>query len=329
MDRAEQVADAEHAYIRAILVVKDGRTISERYLHGTDAESPQDVKSLTKSVISALIGVAIEEGFIDGVDQRVALLLPEYFEPASLPENYYGDFLADRERVQSYKEQLTVRHLMTMTAGIDDFQNTFSFGYGHVDDVAEAYLELPFASPPGERFQYSTAGAHVLSHIIERTTGASTRDFAQQYLFGPLEIDIADWKVGPRGHALGGTGLYLKARDLARFGQLYLDNGLLDGRQIFPDGWVAESLNEHAQVYPPAYISYGYLWWRRVGNPEAEDYFFASGTGGQFIFLLPEHDLVVVVSSDPNVAAEESNARSEAVQEFAEAYLLFPLAGVD
>lgn len=329
LERAHEVADSDHAYVRGILVATNGRVISERYFHGALAEHPQNMKSLTKSVTSALIGVAIQEGFIESVDQRVASILPEYFEDIDLPENYYGDLLADRRRVQNYREQLTIRHLLSMTSGIHSFQKSFMFGFGHADDIAAAYLGLPFSFRPGEQFQYSTAGAHVLSHIIERTTGQTTRQFAQQYLFAPLDIQIADWKVGPQGHALGGTGLYLTARDLAKFGQLYLDNGIIDERQIFPDGWVAESLAEQAQVFPPAHISYGYLWWRRAGNPATEDYFFASGTGGQFIFLLPNHNLIVVITSDPNVSAEESSVRGEVVQGFAEQYLLYPLSAAE
>jgi CubicO group peptidase (beta-lactamase class C family) len=300
--------------------------ISERYFHGAVADHAQNMKSLTKSVTSALIGIAINEGFIENVDQRVDSILPEYFEGIELPQNYYNDLQVDRERVRSYREQLTIRHLLSMTAGIHSFQKSFMFGFGHVNDIAAAYLGLPFSFQPGEQFQYSTAGAHVLSHIIERAAGLTTRQFAQRYLFDPLDIQVSDWKVGPQARALGGTGLYLTARDLAKFGQLYLDNGIIGDQQIFPDEWAAESLAEQAQVFPPAHISYGYLWWRRAGNLAMEDYFFASGTGGQFIFLLPKHDLMVVVVSDPDVPAEEFSARGEAVQGFAEQYLLYPLS---
>jgi CubicO group peptidase (beta-lactamase class C family) len=326
LTRAHEIADTDHAYMRGILVAKKGRVISEKYFHGATADRPQNMKSLTKSITSALIGVAIKEGLIESVDQRVDSILPEYFEDIDLPANYYGDFLTDRDRVQKYRQLLTIRHLLTMTSGIHTFQKSFMFGFGHVDDIAAAYLGLPFSFRPGDQFQYSTAGAHVLSHIIERSSGQATRQFAQKYLFDPLDIQITDWKVGPQGHALGGTGLYLSPRDLAKVGQLYLDDGFIGERQIFPDGWVTESLGEQAQVFPPAYISYGYLWWRRAGNPAAEDYFFASGTGGQFIFLLPQHNLTVVISSDPNVPAEEFNSRAEAVQGFAEQYLLYPLS---
>lgn len=324
--QAQDVADNEHAYLRSILVVKDSEIISERYFHGANSSQTQNMKSLTKSFSSALIGIAIEKGFIESVDQTVASILPEYFEQMDLPENYYDEFLADRQKVQEYREALTIRHLLTMTSGLHSFQNSFMYGYGHVDDIAEAYLGLPFSAPPGGGFQYSTAGAHVLSHIISRATKMPTRKFAEKFLFDPLDIEHADWKVGPRGHALGGSGLYLTAGDLAKFGQLYLDDGFAGGQRIFPEGWASDSLSEQAQVAPPAFISYGYLWWRRAGNPAAEDYFFASGTGGQFIFLMPKHNLAVVITADPEVSAEDFNTRIEAVQGFAEQYLLYPLA---
>jgi CubicO group peptidase (beta-lactamase class C family) len=329
LERAYEVADSDHAYIRGILVAANGQVISERYFHGAAADHPQNMKSLTKSVVSGLVGIAIKKGFIESVDQRVDSILPEYFEELDLSKNYYNEFLPDRERVRRYREQLTIRHLLSMTTGMYTFQKPFMFGYGHVNDIAAAYLNLPFSFRPGEQFQYSSAGAHVLSHIIARTTGQSTRGFAEQYLFDPLDIRAVDWKVGPQGHALGGTGLYLTLRDLAKIGRLYLEDGSIGDQQVFPDGWVAESLAEQAKVYPPAHISYGYLWWRRADDPVSEDYFFASGTGGQFIFLLPEHDLMVVVTSDPDVPAAEFNARSEAVQGFAEQHLLFPLAGLE
>jgi CubicO group peptidase (beta-lactamase class C family) len=327
LERAYDVVESDHAYIRGVLVAANGEVISERYFHGAAADHPQNMKSLTKSVVSALIGIAVKKGFIESVDQRVDGILPEYFEEIDLPENYYSEFLPDRERVRTYREQLTIRHLLSMTSGIHTFQKPFMFGYGHVNDIGAAYLQLPFAFRPGEQFQYSSAGAHVLSHIIARTTGQSTQEFADRYLFDPLDIKSVDWKVGPQGNVLGGTGLHLTLRDLAKIGQLYLDDGSIGGQQVFPDGWAAESLAEQAIVYPPAHISYGYLWWRRAGDPASADYFFASGTGGQFIFLLPERDLMVVVISDPDVPAAEFNARGDAVQGFAEQHLLFPLAG--
>ena len=328
MAQAQNVADNEHAYLRSILVVKDSEIISERYFHGANSSQTQNMKSLTKSFMSALIGIAIKKGFIESVDQTVASILPEYFEEMDLPENYYDEFLADREKVQEYQKKLTIRHLLTMTSGLHSFQNSFRYGYGHVGDIAEAYLGLPFSAPPGDRFQYTTAGAHVLSHVISRATKMPTRKFAEKFLFDPLHIEYADWKVGPKGHALGGSGLYLTAGDLAKFGQLYLDDGLIGDKRIFPEEWTAASLAEQTQVAPPAFISYGYLWWRRAGNPAAEDYFFAAGTGGQFIFLMPEHNLAVVITADPEVSAEDFNTRNEALKGFAEQYLLYPLAAV-
>jgi CubicO group peptidase (beta-lactamase class C family) len=326
LDRAFEVAVSEHPYIKGILVLRNGETISERYFHGASASSAHNMKSLTKSVISALVGAAINEGLIESVDQTVASILPEYFQTPELPVGYYSDFLEDRERVQTYRAQLTIKHLLTMTSGLYSFQNTFMFGFGHVDDIVGAYLGLPFATAPGEKFQYSTAAVQVLSQIIERVSGMPARQFAQQHLFDPIGVTIADWKFGPQGHVLGGTGLYLTARDLAKLGQLYLDDGVVNDQRILALHWVTDSLAEQAQVFPPAFISYGYLWWRRAGNPEAEDYFYAFGTGGQFVILMPKHKLSVIITSDPNVPPAEFNSRSEAVQGFAEEYLLSPLS---
>jgi CubicO group peptidase (beta-lactamase class C family) len=188
------------------------------------------------------------------------------------------------------------------------------------------YASYPPPRAGIEKFQYSTAAVQVLSQIIERVSGMPARQFAQQHLFDPIGVTIADWKVGPQGHVLGGTGLYLTARDLAKLGQLYLDDGVVNDQRILALHWVTDSLAEHAQVFPPAFISYGYLWWRRAGNPEAEDYFYAFGTGGQFIILMPKHKLSVIITSDPNVPPAEFNSRSEAVQGFAEEYLLSPLS---
>jgi CubicO group peptidase (beta-lactamase class C family) len=289
---------ARYRSISAFLVVRGGHLVFERYFHGYGPEDAHLVASVTKSFVSALIGISIEQGYITGVEQPVLEFFPE-FVPG--PRDHL-------------KQNMTVENLLTMTAG---FQwRTGARNREHYIDRlrrspnwVEFILDLPVQERHFGRFQYNSAASHLLSAIISRSSGSCAQEFAEDNLFAPIGIaqpttntphtfsqkDIfrnksGGWPQDPQGNSIGGWGLVLKPRDMARFGYLYLNNGQWDGRQVIPRAWIKDSVTP----YTP---DYGYQWWLR--DVSETFVFSAAGQGGQHIFCIPDKDLVVAVASTP------------------------------
>ena len=273
-----QVAELEG--LRGILVARHGRLVVERYFGGSAGHRLHNLKSASKSVLSALAGMAIEQGLLN-LDQPIADLLPEAAD------------LDDKG-----KRKITVRHLLTMTSGLE----STSFGnYGSwvaARNWVRAALARPLQAEPGTRFSYSTGGTHLLSATLSRAAGRSTHDFAREHLFAPLGIRRSAWARDRQGVHMGGNNLSLLPRDMLKFGQLYLNRGRWNGQQLLPWQWIDESTRP-GLVGPRGrgriYGGYGYLWWLR-GHRERGAY-IASGYGGQYIYVAPAEDLVVVVTS--------------------------------
>jgi CubicO group peptidase (beta-lactamase class C family) len=289
------------------LVVRNGYVVFENYYQGSDRSDHHHVKSVTKSVISALVGVALKEDRIESLDQRLSEFFPEHFGPGTDPR----------------KRQITVENLLTVTNGfrLNTFDNKgLESRIMTSDDVVEASIEQPMAKEPGEEFNYNDGGAQLISAILTKTTGQSALDYAHENLFGPLGIDsdpdasmqAADpanfrrfeqagfvWADDGQGNSVGGFGLKLTARDMAKIGYLYLQDGRWEGRQIVPRGYVRASTREQVETgYSPAGVpaGYGYLWWTR--KVEGYRAFYAAGYGGQFIYVIPELNLVAVIVSE-------------------------------
>ncbi len=268
--RAARRVDAS---VLALLVARHGRLVLERYYHGYDRTSPFDLYSITKSVTSALVGIALSERRLRSVGEPLADFLP----------------------VAGRAHKITLRHLLTMTAGFPgdaDPRNSV----GEPADLVRALLRRPLVHRPGAKFAYDTPSSHLLSAVITRATGGSEGRYAQARLFGPLGIHLPEyWPTDDQGTTYGGTGLTLTARDAAKLGQLYLDRGRWHGRQLVPAPWVAESTR--AQVELGLGRGYGYDWWteRRRGL----DSYAALGYGGQMVAVILDLDLVVAVFSDP------------------------------
>ncbi|MXW01129.1 MAG: serine hydrolase [Holophagales bacterium] len=281
-DRLEQAVQdiGELEGVHGLLVARRGRLVVERYFRGSVGDRPHNLKSASKSVLSALAGLAIEQGLLN-LDQRIANVLPE---AAQLDD--------------PGKQAITVRHLLTMTSGLE----STSFGnYGSwvaSRNWVRAALERPLQAEPGTRFSYSTGGTHLLSATLSRAAGRSTHDFAREHLFAPLGIRRSAWARDRQGVHMGGNNLSLLPRDMLKFGQLYLNRGRWNGEQLLPWQWIDESTRP-GPVGPRGrgrlYGGYGYLWWLR-GHRERGAY-IASGYGGQYIYVAPAEDLVVVVIS--------------------------------
>ncbi len=282
-ERLEQAVEDIGALegVQAVLVARHDRLVAERYFRGSTGRRPHNMKSASKSVLSALAGLAVENGVLEP-DQPIAELLPE---AAGLDD--------------PRKQKITVRHLLTMTSGLE----STSFGnYGSwvaSRNWVRAALERPLQAEPGTRFAYSTGGTHLLSATLAAAAGRSTHDFAREHLFAPLGIRHSAWARDRQGIHVGGNNLSLRPRDMLKFGQLYLNRGRWGGKQLLPWRWVDESTRPGVVAGPRGrgriYGGYGYLWWLR--GPRERGAYIASGFGGQYIYVSPAEDLVVVIIS--------------------------------
>ncbi|GEM_PF-955454 len=285
--RLEAALDAFEAVVgaRSMVVVRRGAVVGERYWTG-EPGGLNNVASVTKSVTSTLVGIAIERGLISGLDARMV----DYLPPELVPDD-------------PAKDAITIRHLLTMTSGLRYDEDAEFLLWSRSRNPARYVLDRPLAAPPGTRFDYSSADPHLLSIVLATAVGVPTLDFADAVLFGPLGITERRWPADPQGFNFGGHGLALRTEDMARLGLLFLGHGVWDGDRVVSGSWTVEATSE--QVKLGAYfesltgIDYGWLWWLFESlEPRA---FVAWGWGGQFVFCVPELDLVVATSAAWNV----------------------------
>jgi CubicO group peptidase (beta-lactamase class C family) len=276
--------------MRSLVVVRNGKLAYERYYHGATVDSLADVRSVTTSVLGALVGIAVESRYLDGIDQPIT----DFLDPSSFdirPEHKF----------------VTVGQLLTMASGLYWSSNNLG-GYGewiqsdmHVDYL----LSRDFTSTPGESFTYNPGAVHLLSVVLEEAVGRPLQDFADEVLFRPLGIGQRSWERISSGYVNGSSGLDLRPRDLARIGQLYLQDGWSGTTSIVPERWVAETVQPQwpglGSVGPVQDLSYGYLWWLDEDN----EAFFAWGFAGQFIYVVPAHQLIVVATTDWQGVSED------------------------
>ena len=270
--RSQGVGRPEHD---SFLVLYKGRLVYERYGENESEESQFPIFSCTKTVVAALTGIAIKEGYINSVDQKVA----EFYPDAVIAPG------------QESKLNMTVRHLLTMTSGLPaDLEEHCDDCIG-APDVGLAAFETPQAAAPGEKFLYSSnPGMQCLGGIIERRTGRSLHEYANEKLFGPLGITSVTWETLSDGSSRAGTGIRMTARDMLRIGYLYLNDGVWDRQRILPEGWVEQS--------KPA-GGYGYLICDYGSDLFMGGSYEARGYGGQWITICFQRDLVIARTSRP------------------------------
>jgi CubicO group peptidase (beta-lactamase class C family) len=271
----------EAVNLHSLIMIRNGYVIFEAYVPPYDKDTLHNVKSVTKSVMSALVGIAFEEGILDSLDQTVSEYFPEYIT----------DDLDPRKR------SITLRHLLTMTSGLDlDENGPILNGIFGSNDWIETTLARPMSEDPGRRFLYSTALSHTMSGILSRASEQSLLELCNHYLFGPLGINGIQWKQDPKGYYYGGAELFMTPRDMMKFGLLFLNQGRWGGEQVVPDEWVRESTRDH-MVGIEADDGYGYWWWQ---TPISDNGYMAAGWGGQRIIVLPSWNMVVVATfADP------------------------------
>lgn len=277
MNQVIQEKGSRYSKINSVVIVRKGQLVFENYYNGYNREFLFELCSATKTFTSSLIGIAINKGYIEGVSEKVYKYYPEY-------SHYIKDPL--------FKE-LEIRDLLTMTDGLDWDEGRIPPVELNINPVRYAF-SMSFVRKPGEGFNYNSLGPHVLSGVIRKATGMNVGQFADKFLFKPLKIEKKTWPTDPQGNSFGGSGLRLRARDMAKFGQLLLNKGNLNGEQIISPEWIDECIEIHSDG-GEGEENYGYLTWLREVN--GYNSFCARGYGGQFIYVLPDLDLVVVITS--------------------------------
>ena len=268
--------------IFSVLIVRDGYLVFQYYQDPYFIENPRSVQSITKSFTSALIGIALREGYLSSLDQKMIDFFPEY----------------DSADLDPRLREVTLRHLLTMTAG-------FTYPSGTGQPPIEAKLQEGMISEPGQSFAYDGGATQLLSAILTKTTGMTALEFANEYLFGPLGISNLWWgEQDEGGYSNGAYGLIMVPDEMAKFGYLYLNHGVWDGEQIIPRDYVEESTQAHSEGGPPENAAYGYQWW--VTTVEEHPAYFAAGYGGQYIYVIPDLDTVIVITSNSGRYYEEN-----------------------
>jgi CubicO group peptidase (beta-lactamase class C family) len=286
--------------LRSLLVAQRDTLVAERYFGGARADRPANLKSASKSVVSALVGVALAEGTLRDIHQTVGELLP-----------------ADARGLDSAKRAITVGDLLSMRSGLESTSIRNYGAWVSSRDWVRYALARPLVAPPGHDggpMIYSTGDTHLLSAILTRAAGRSLyRQWAA--LARPLGIVPREWPTDPRGIYFGGNEMRMTPREMLRFGALYLHGGVAPpgtpaaGRRLLPKAWVDSSWAPRTTSSFSGH-QYGYGWWQRASG--GYPVHFAWGYGGQFIFVVPDCDLVVVATSDPD-APERDHAHLDAV----------------
>ncbi|MNM83993.1 6-aminohexanoate-dimer hydrolase [compost metagenome] len=310
----ERIISNNYKNIAGIVVQKNGKLLYENYFNKYTASNPVHIASVTKSIFSALIGIALEKKHLKSLDQKVLDFFPEY------------KILEGEKSIQN----ITIRHMLTMTAPYKYKKEPYE-KFFESDNWIKAALDLLGGKEPSEEFTYSAIiGTHILSGILVKATGQSVFDFAKENLFTPLEIsvkqnvtlgskeeylaffqdkNISGWATDPQGINTAAWGLTLTPMDMAKIGQLYLDKGLWNGKKILPKWWVDESTIKHSNWDK---LFYGYLWWIIDNN---EHIYAAIGDSGNVIYINEKKKLVISIASLPS---EKAKDRIKLIREYIE-----------
>jgi CubicO group peptidase (beta-lactamase class C family) len=290
--------------LHSVIVSRGGEVIFERYYNGARRDRPANIKSASKSIISALVGIAIERGLIPSVTTPIAKYFPEL-----------------AQETDARKREITVEHLLTMRPGLEGTSNRNYGAWVTSRNWVRHALARPMFAAPGEEMEYSTGNTHLLSAILTKASGKSTWEFANEALARPLGFTLPQWPRDPQGIYFGGNDMLFTPRQMLAFGELYLNEGRAGGHQVLRRDWVEQScegrvrnrrpgnpgFDANREFDPLRDREYGYLWW--VHEIRGYDTCFAWGYGGQYIFVVPALDLLIVTTSSPDVSEERRGHR--------------------
>jgi CubicO group peptidase (beta-lactamase class C family) len=273
-ERAESLGQ-----LNGLIVAHRGKPVLERVLRGRPLDEAVNVKSISKTVISALVGIAVDRKVLDGVHQSVATLLKDRLPAQPDPR----------------LSRITVEHLLAMRSGLE---RTSGANYGRwvaSPDWVRFALARPFVDEPGGRMLYSTGNSHLLSAVLTEASERSTLELARAWLGEPLDIVIPPWERDPQGTYLGGNQMALSPRALLRFGELYRNGGVVDGRRVLSEEWIRASWTEQTSS-PHTGHGYGYGWF--ITRMNDHPVYYAWGYGGQMLYVVPGLELTIVMTSD-------------------------------
>jgi CubicO group peptidase (beta-lactamase class C family) len=285
-DMMRKIMNGVYNDVHSVLIIKDGKLVFEEYFYQYAKDSLHELRSATKSIMSALTGIAIDKGYIKSKEEKVLSFFPEY----------------TLNNLSESKEKITIENLLSNQSGLDcDISNDKSEGnetkMDYSPDWVKFTLDLPMIDTPGGKGMYCSGNPVTVGRIIEKTTKQPLPEFARQTLFKSLGITHFKWDFKPdQSSAETFCQLYLSPRDMAKFGLLYLDGGKWNGRQVVSTGWVDQSFSKHAVVQNN---NYGYLWWIKYLNANGVryDYKTAQGNGGQRISIWPAQNMVTIVTA--------------------------------
>jgi len=294
-NKADQI---DHLY--GLLIVKDGYLVAEHYFNGKNVNTARPIASVTKSYTSTLTGIALEKGYLTSLDQTMAEFFPEF----------------DWETMDPIKSQITIRQILKMRSGYpwEEFSDYNDLLWSNFGDWLPLIEEIPLAFEPGSDYGYSNLMSHILGIIVSRAADTSLLDFAKRYLCEPLEVRIPVWWADSEGYNYGHGDIHSNARDMARFGELYLNGGIYKNTQIISSDWIDDALHPYSfDLYDREIFDYfeqlnlGYMNWFSAMSGNHTVY-FSWGHGGQHIFLLHELNMIIITTADymPGQDGEEA-----------------------
>ena len=299
-------AAAELPRLHSLLVSQRGTLVVERYFNGARADRLANVKSVSKSIISTLVGIAISQRHIGSVRDPIGPYFVEHL----------------RAEADAPKRRITIEDLLTMRAGLE---STSSRNYGAwvtSRNWVRFALSRELEDAPGQSMEYSTGNTHLLSAILTKATRRSTWQYAQEALAKPLGFSLARWMQDPQGIYFGGNEMLMTPRQMVAFGELYRNRGRAGDRQVVPENWIDDSFVRRGRSDYSG-ESYGYGWWIR--DLSGEQAFYAWGFGGQYIFVVPRLQLVVVTTSSSS-AGDERRGHRRTVFDIVEQLIVAPLS---
>ncbi len=283
--------------ITSFAIVKNGYLVVDETFSGYNGNRPHTLQSVTKSITSTLIGVAIQQAYIKDTDQKILSFFPEYQTIANMDEHKRDMSLENALTMRTGQAWTGERHLGAL--------NSYS------GDKMKYVLDYKMQTAPGKKWYYNSGIAIILGGLLQNASGMPTQEFAQKYLFDPLQISSANWRWSHRGIPHTGGGLFLKPKDMAKIGYLYLRNGNWNGKQLLPEWWVKKATTRHVSdtedIAGIRQLSYGYMWWlmsldKKARNQSNAEIFMAYGHWGQFIFIIPKYDMVVVFTNNSSAS---------------------------